>query len=266
MFVDRFLDWAYNGLLESEEAQAYLRGRGISSDQWERHRIGYTSGDFDVDSNEDPNHNRNCSDREAKSLWCDSCRYRSWSSKWEQVEGEPHKTQFVGRRIQGGVVFPLTSYSGSTVGFQVRSIAQKSYDTFAIKRRPEGYFFGTSVAVESIWSTGEVWIVEGPGDQLIMERLVAPNVLALTTSAVNKLQAKFLCRFVKKVNLCLDLDKAGREGVESFIRHLGSNFQVRDVKYPRINQELDKDPGDLWKKIGDHRFSQYFQKNILSTF
>lgn len=265
MFVDRFLDWANSGLLEDDDAQAYLRGRGISSEQWSKHRLGFVHGDFEVDPGEDPAHCSDCGDRDKKHLWCDVCRFRSWSSVWEAQEDGP-KVQRVGRRIRGCVVFPLTSYSGATVGFQVRSIREKSYDTFAVRRRPEGYFFGTASAMESIWATKEVFIVEGPGDSLILDRLVAPNVLALTTSAVNKQQVQFLRRFVHTVNLCLDLDRAGRDGVASFIKYNGEGFRVRDVKYPRIVPDKDKDPGDYWKKVGDQRFSEYFRKNVLSTF
>ena len=265
-FIDNFLDWANTGLTDNEQAQEYLRGRGISSDQWTRHKIGYVSGDFNVESDEDPGHNNNCLDRDTKHLWCDSCRYKSWSSKWEQLEEEGRKSQIVGRRLHGCVVFPLTSYSGTTVGFQTRSITEKVYDTFAIRRRPEGYFFGTASAMESIWATKEIWIVEGPGDALIIDRLVSPNVVALTTSAVNKLQLKFLRRFVHTINLCLDLDKAGREGVSSFIKYNSENFRIRNVKYPRIDHDKDKDVGDFWKKVGDQRVSQYFQKSIISNF
>jgi len=265
-FVDRFLDWAHNGLLENEDAQAYLRGRGISSEQWDRHRLGFVSGGFDVDPREDPAHGDACFDREKKHLRCDICHYRSWSAVWEEQEGEERRIMRVGHRILNSVVFPLTTYTGATIGFQIRSIVEKSYDTFALRRRPEGYFFGASAAMESIWATKEVWLVESPGDQLLIERLVAPNVLALTTSAVNKIQTRFLGRYVDTVNLCLDLDKAGRDGVESFMKYSGTRFRVRNVKYPRLDPVKDKDPGDYWKKVGDQRFTEYFRKSVLSTF
>lgn len=259
-FVDRFLDWAYNGLLENEPAQQYLLGRGISPEQWEKHKLGFVHGEFDVDPNSDPGHSSICSDWDKKHIWCDSCHYRSWSATWERTDESEHKEKNVGRRIVGSIVFPLTSYAGTSVGFQVRSIIEKSYDTFAIRRRPEGYFFGASAAMESIWSTKEVFLVEGPPDQLIFERLVAPNVLALTTSSVSKLQLKFLRRFVDVVNVCLDLDVAGRNGVSSFIARYGKEFHVRNVKYEHFGIQA-KDVGDLWKKLGDERFKRHMLKS-----
>lgn len=261
MFVDRFLEWAYQSLLHNEQAQEYLLGRGISKDQWLRHSIGYVGGDFDVDSSKDPNHSAICDDREKRHKWCDSCRYRNWSSTWEELVENGPKIQIIGRRAVGSVVFPLTSYSGSRIGWQTRSIQKKEYDTFAISRRPEGYFFGSSYNIEAIWSTREAFLVEGPGDQQLIERLVAPNVLALTTSGMSKLQLRFLKRFVKRLWLCLDLDDAGRKGVKSIISQHDETFDIIDLKYPRV-QEKDKDPGDYWRRVGDDAFSRYFKRAI----
>ena len=261
MFVDQFVDWAHQGLLESEEAQSYLTGRGVSRDQWSRHRLGFISGDFDVDPGACPGHSDVCSDWEKKHLWCDACRYRRWSSTWEQPEGGDRKVQIVGRRLHGCVVFPLTSYSNTSIGFQIRSITKKEYDTFALQRRPEGYFFGCQMNFQEVWATKEVVLVEGPGDHLIVERLAAPNVLGLTTSGLSKSQLRYLRRFVKRVYMCLDLDVAGRNGVKTFIERNGSDFDIVDVKYPRVGPN-DKDPGDLWRRVGDDRFRSVFHKAL----
>lgn len=258
-FVDRFIDWAHQCLLESDQAKEYLLGRGVSENQWTKHRLGYTGGEFDVDPSEDPSHSPVCLDKETRHLQCDVCHYRIWSSTWEGEEGT-YKTQMVGRRIADSIVLPLTSYANQTVGFQVRSLAKKDYDTFVLRRRPEGYFFGMSGALEAIWSTREAWMVEGPFDQLVMERLVSPNVLSITTNQLGLSHIRFLRRFVDTVNLCFDLDKAGRDGVRSFLDKYSSEFKiVRNVKYPKL-QEGDKDTGDFWKRSGDTAFSRYFRQ------
>lgn len=262
-FVDEFVDWAHQGLLQSDEAQSYLTGRGASSDQWARHRLGFTIGDFEPEVGKDPFHRRDvCSDKELRHSWCDSCRFVRWSSSWESdEEGTPRGSRLVGRRIAGCIVFPLTSYSGSTVGFQVRSIAEKSYDSFLVSRRPEGYFFGASSSISSIWSSREVWLVEGPGDHLILERLVVPNVLAITTSSPSTAQVRFLKRFVRKVVLCLDMDSAGRSGVRDFHNRYADLFDsILDVRYPCLSSK-DKDPGDYWRRVGDEAFIKQFRNS-----
>ena len=263
MFVDQFLDWAHDQLLASDEAQAYFRGRGVSEDQWAKHRLGFIGGDFDVDPRTDPGHDENvCHDYDKKHIWCDSCRYRGWSSAWEEQEDGGRKIQRVGRRIAGSIVFPLTSYSGQAVGFQIRSLVRKEYDTFAIRRRPEGYFFGIGPNMSQIWASREVCLVEGPADQLIVERLVRSDVLALTTAGAGAAQLRFLRRFVKRIYLCLDLDKAGRNGTRTFIEQNGDHFDIVSVKY-NLSGRTFKDTNDLWRLVGDTAFSRHMKSRLL---
>ncbi len=256
--VDGFVDWAHSCLLDSEEAVSYLTRRGSSPDQWERHRIGYIAGDYAPDSSSDPSHNIGCADRDKRTGWCDTCRYRRWSSVWESDEEGAPKTQIVGRRHVGCVVYPLTSYSGTVVGFQTRSVKEKDYDSFTTLRRPEGYFFGLAPNVSRIFASGDAWFVEGPSDQLVVERLVDPRTVAITTNSLTKQQSLFVRRYVRRAFLCLDLDGAGRDGTKDFIESFSPGVEVIDVKYPRIDPK-DKDPGDLWKAVGDARFPKMFR-------
>jgi DNA primase len=261
MFLDKFVEWAHQCLRDSDDAQTFLRSRGSSAEQWSRHKIGYIGGDFDVEYENYPGHSEICRDRDKKYLWCDACRYRRWSSIWEGEEGSP-KEQIVGHRLDKCIVLPLTTYSGNFVGFQVRSTVEKAYDTFTLSKRPEAYFFGIKNAMSEIWRRKEVSIVEGPFDQLLFERLIDPAVIALATSAVSFSQVKFLKRFITKVNLCLDHDEAGRKGVKSFLEYSGLDFDVVNVKYPKlINKE--KDIGDVWKRLGDGPISRHFRQEIL---
>jgi DNA primase len=257
--VKDFLEWSHSCLLQSEEAQDYLITRGVSKEQWSRHSLGFVAGDF-APSPDDPDHNDDCGDKEKRSRWCGTCKYNRWSGQYEEPE-EGRKIWRVGRRIQNSIVFPLSTYSGSVIGFQVRSIVEKSYDTYVIPKRPECYFFGIAPNISKIWATKEIWIVEGPLDQLLFERLVISNVVALTTSALNKQQMKFLLRFVERVNFCLDLDGAGRKGFHKFLEHNNTNrFDIRDIKYPK--RDNDKDPGDFWKRVGDKKFSEHFNRYL----
>lgn len=263
-FIYSFLDWAGHSLSENDEAQDYIYGRGVTEEQCKRHRLGFVPECFEVDATKDPNHNRDvCRDKAKDYLWCDSCRFIRWSSIYVG-EGNA-KTYKLGHRIVGHIVIPLTDYSGSCIGFQVRSLTGKAYDTFAIRRRPYGYFFGTSVSIHSIWAKRSVILTEGAFDQLLMERLVAPNVLALTTSTIGRSQAKFLNRFVDVVWWCADLDDAGRKGLKSLVHFHGTGLDIRDVKYPKIKKVsggLCKDPGEIWKKVGDDRFRSIFSELI----
>ena len=258
--VDTFVEWAHAGLTQSGEARDYLSGRGVSSEQWEKHRLGYVLGNYHPNSSLDPNHSAICSDRMMTQKWCDSCRFVRWSSLWEQ-EGDGPKVQHVGKRITGCVVLPLTSYSGATFGFQIRSITEKRFDSFSVAKRPEGYFFGVSSNMDAIWANKRAFVVEGPFDQLVFERLVSPNVVGLITNAPNTTQTRFFRRFTDWVGLFLDMDKAGRDGVDTFRERMEGGPLVHDFKIDGLKKRDGgkcKDLNEAWKELGDARFSKHF--------
>lgn len=263
MNVDRFIEWAHSSLLDSEEAQEYLSGRGVSPDQWDRHNLGFVGGLYQPDPKDDAKHNEICGDRDQKNLWCDTCRYISWSSKWVKEnpnEEDSRKIPVVGGRITNSIVLPLTTYSGTNVGFQVRSISEKSYDTFCLSKRPEGYFFGLGSSIHSIWSKRSVILVEGPFDHLIMDRLVSNSVVAITTSSPGKSQVNFIRRFADVVYCCLDNDKAGRDGFQSISRYLGGKNIIK-LEFPSLKPG-DKDVGDFWRRVGDDKFRENFKCQV----
>jgi DNA primase len=260
-FLERLVDWAHSGLQESDAAKEFLRGRGSSAEQWVRHRIGYFHGEFDPEPDKDPFHGRGCFDKEKKHLRCDTCRFRLWASEWTE-DDDGNRKQVLCGRVRGSVVLPLTSYSGALVGFQTRHIKDKVYDNFMLSRRPEAYGFGLGSAVHHLWATKSVAICEGPFDDLVLERLVTPAVFALTTSSINQPQMTFLKRFVKRIFWCGDLDRAGRDGLDSLLHWHRSEFDIVDVSYPRV-QPKDKDPGDYWWQVGDRKFADHFRRVMV---
>jgi len=264
--VNDFLDWAAEGLNSSDEAQAYLMGRGVSREQFVRHRLGFVGGNYEVDPSKDAGHNSSCSDFDLPQKRCDSCRLNRWTTLWKETEEGSPKEKITGARIINCIVLPLSSYSGTYYGFQIRSIIDKNYDTFSLRRRPEALFFGLAANIDYIWSKKETWIVEGPFDQLILERLIARNVVAMTTNALGDNQAKFVKRFCESVILCLDRDKGGREGKEKTMEKLQSDlgelFPSRIVNVPKV-RPTDKDLGDLWKRVGDEKFVKMIKSAAL---
>lgn len=265
--LEPFVSWAHACLMESDEADAYLLGRGVGESQRIRHRLGYVAGDYSMNPESDPGHGEACSDRDKRSSWCDSCSFLRWMTKWESPPGEEGgpKVPRVGRKFLDHIVLPLTSYSGSLVGVQVRSRVDKVYDSFFLKRRPEGYFFGTAAAMDSIWSQRSAFLVEGSFDHLVIERLVCPNVLAVTTSTPGLMQIRFINRFLDRVYLCFDEDKAGRLGTSKFFRGSDLSIDVVDVRYPRVKKE-GSDLHDFWKKVGDAEFADYFKRHYVERF
>lgn len=243
-FLTDFVHFCSNHLMHSVDGMSYLRSRGSTKEQWSSYLVGFTPSFYEIDPSVDAKHDDTC-----ETDPCDACRFIEWSG---YHSNSPN--------ISDCVLYPLTGYSGSIYGIQVRSIARKRYDTFVLKRRPESTFFGLGPSSFRIFSTKKVMLCEGPSDMLVLQRLVYPDVLALTTNTTNLSQQRFLDRFVDTIYLVLDLDKPGRDGCDVIIQR-NQNKSVVNVRYPRDLGTV-KDPGDLWKSLGDNKFSTIMRKAV----
>jgi len=241
----------------SEDAKTFLLSRGSSPDQWERHSIGYISGLFEPSIDLDPKHSDECSPENASS--CETCRYLKWSSKWSSETNG----YVPGLRIMNSIVYPISTYSGDIIGFQTRSIREKIYDTFVINYRPESFFFGLKYNIGKIYSRGYVALVEGPSDLLTLERFTDIPVLALSTNSTNDLQNRFLKRFVKRVYLFLDNDRAGKDGASKIRQKLEPDIEVVSVDY-KYRSVQAKDINELWSILQDDAFQKHI-KSVTSS-
>ena len=250
-FLNGFIQWANEQLLVNDLGSSYLLARGSNPDQWRKYSIGFVPGIYDPSPEADRYHSDVCGSDD-KAHWCETCKFLKWSTIWSKSEDK----YVVGSRMLNSVVYPITSYSGSFIGFQIRSVVEKSYDTFVYSRRPEAFFFGAGPNIDKIWSRKSVCLVEGPSDLLTLERFTNHGVLSLNTNNANESQLRFLNRFCQKVYLFLDQDQAGRDGAISIKSKLNSDIDVRIMDY-KMNGCNAKDLNDLWKQIGDVKLKRY---------
>jgi DNA primase len=252
--VESFLAWSQECLRNSDEAKEYLLSRGSTPDQWQNHSLGFVSEYYDPSSTLDSEHSDKC---DIKEEYCDTCRFKKWSTSFNKDMNK----YVVGESILNSVVYPLTGYSGKPYGFQIRNIKEKRYDTYVYDRRPEATFFGLSYAINKIWSTKTVFLVEGPSDMLTLERVVGSSVLALTTNSLNEKQTRFIKRFCKKVYLALDLDMAGRDGSKAIEKKLGPDIDLFTINYRHKDYPV-KDVNELWRSMGIDKLRNHINSCI----
>jgi len=214
-FVDRFVEWCSSQVFENDKALEYLRGRGVTDDQIKLHRIGYCPGLYVCDEDLDG----------------EDCKEMN---RWSKG----------GELLNKSIILPITSYTGKTYGFQSRSLDKKNYETYIIKRRPEAFFFGIGENMDSIWSKKSIIITEGAFDQLIAERYIGRNSVAILTNTLSNNHAKFITRFTDNVVFCLDNDRAGLDGLDR------SSYKIKsirkDIEINVVKIKGAKDLNELW--------------------
>jgi DNA primase len=195
-----------NNLKTQPHALDYLLSRGMSLEQIEQFRIGYSTRQLAINK-----------DRKI------------------------FPTSYTG---DGGfVIFPLQSLSGKYVGFVSRAITEKRYQKNVLDT-VEPYFFGLNQeALEAIWETKTVFLVEGAFDYFPLQRAFK-NTLCLTSANMSVEQNLFLNRFVSTVYLCLDNDKKGKAAAQ-YIKGTADLYRCHIVNIPY------KDMAVAWEDLGD---------------
>ena len=183
-----------------DEARSYLHRRGVSPDDIVQHQIGWLP------------------EPEVVGGW--SREFYRWQA----------------RALPNAIIFPIYSVLGTVIGLQTRRLDEKRYEKFLAG--PSDLFppvFGLPQALPDIWRTEQVVLVEGVFDYFAVRRYT-PNVLATLTASIPTSVRRFLRRYVQRTLVLLDMDEAGRAGVDLLIReHL-------PVFAPSYRAH---DPGDL---------------------
>lgn len=219
------------------KAYQYLKRRGVADDQIESLGIGF------IPESEWPPY----VDTEKASS--DELHYWEKSNK--------------GSRLKGKLLFPLTNALGSVRALQARTPDEDTKDYWKYylpKAEVDAVFYGTSVAMQHIWESRSVVLVEGIFDLPPVQR-VFPNTICLGTATVTERQMKFLKRYVDSVKIMADNDKQGRKFFSRFYQDQKLNFKsIEKVQYS------GEDPADSWARLGAQGFQDQFNSEFMSGF
>lgn len=158
-------------------------------------------------------------------------------------------------------VLPITNAIGEIRGLQFRHVerGRSGYMDF-LPEQEEAVGFGLAQAMESVWKSEEVVLVEGGFDLLPIQR-VKPAVVATLTARVTEPFVRLLRRLVRRVWIGYDNDSTGNRAYQRFLNQHGRDFDIRRLLYPKslFGGKAAKDPGDLWEAWGDTRLKQFLQ-------
>lgn len=158
-------------------------------------------------------------------------------------------------RFRNRVMFPIINTSGKVIGFGGRALDNDGGAKYI--NSPENPIFHKSnnmfalnFSRQSLRDKDYLIIVEGYMDAISLYQAGIENVAASLGTALTENHAKILKRYVKKVILSYDSDKAGRQAAYKAIDVLRKeNLDVRV-----LNVDHGKDPDEYIKAFGKDRF------------
>jgi DNA primase len=229
LWIEKLVEYAAQRL-DGDREREELWKRGVTDEQIELFKIGYLNRDLPGDMPKD---------------------FLEWA------EG--------GRTLDDVFVFPLTTALGQIKGLQFRHVerSRAGYRDF-IPYDAEPVFFGLGQAMPHIWSTGEVFLVEGDFDLAPVQR-VYPQVVATLTARLTGQLARLLHRVATDIWFFYDWDSAGQNAVERFERSAYKSWFEHHVirrpgDAPQGSKGRVKDPSELWEAWGDERFGVFLRR------
>ena len=161
--------------------------------------------------------------------------------------------------FQNRLMFPLFDHRDNIVGFSGRVMddavkTSKYINTKETLVYHKGMtFFGIPTAKEVMKRDGKVYLMEGEFDVISSFQEGVTNAVAVKGTALTADQVNLIARFVHKVVLCFDMDKAGQEALKRSLGLLEKKALTIGVLVLPVGKDPDeaiqKDPGGFQKAI-----------------
>lgn len=247
-------DYFHQLLMEDragEEARHYMKTRGYGRKAAGEYQIGFAADLWDGLEKHLQQQGQASADAEALGL----IRPRK--------QGDGYYDMFRRR-----LMFPIYDLSGRVVAFGGRVLDDSKPKYINSPESPIYHkgrvLFGLYQARQAMRQSGEVLVVEGYFDQLALYRAGFPQVVATCGTALTAEHARLLKRYVQRVILLFDQDKAGKQATFKAMTVL----QEEGVPAAVIELPLGDDPDSFIQGQGVEAFRQRLEKarSVMDLF
>jgi 5S rRNA maturation endonuclease (ribonuclease M5) len=156
------------------------------------------------------------------------------------------------------VMWTARAMSGQVIGLQTRELLEHKYRWYqAPKAQHLPIIYATEEDHELLYRTGEMLIVEGAFDRIVVKRCFPELAVyaRLSKGAANQL-AHFIRRYVTRLWTLFDMDDRGEKANQQTEERFSTHLQVNGIKIPF------KDPSQLFEKRGLGRTREILSKQM----
>ncbi|MFZ9811824.1 MAG: DNA primase [Burkholderiaceae bacterium] len=220
-------------LKDSPEAIEYLKNRGITGESAARYHLGYAPPGW-------------------QSLQAVFADYQDNElMQAGLVIEEPAGRRY--DRFRNRIMFPILGMRGEVIGFGARTLGD---DTPKYLNSPEtpiftkgGGLYGLFEARKAIREAGEIWVVEGYMDVVVLAQYGIGHVVATLGTATTADHLRILSRQTSRIVVMFDGDRAGQKAaaraLEVMLPFASPRLQVRFAFLPS-----DHDPDSFVRQFG----------------
>jgi DNA primase len=174
------------------------------------------------------------------------------------------KLPVLDKRFYHSTLFPIFDLYGTCVAVSARPLGPTQTKYINTSYEKSEHLYGLSVTVATCLEKQTVYVVEGNISLLQMYQAGIKNCVAMLGSKLSVRQVCLLNRFVKKVVLVPDADKAGRNLVEKMKNDIiPTKLYDADVKFTYIELPDGQDPDDYFKTHSMQDFLSLAEQELI---
>ncbi|MGJ5711840.1 DNA primase [Staphylococcus auricularis] len=240
--MQSYYHYALLKTVEGEDALAYLKDRGFSTETIETRKIGYA-----------PNNAQFCHDFLQKKGYDIELAYEAGLLSRNEENFSYYD------RFRDRIIFPLTNAQGRTVGYSGRTYTDQEPKYLNSPESPifqkRRLLYNVDRARKSIRQADEVIILEGFMDVIKADEAGLKQVIASMGTQLSQEHMTFLKKLTSNVTLMFDGDYAGREAtLKTGQALLQQGLNVFVVELPQ-----GMDPDEYIMKHGQEAFQHFVE-------
>jgi len=158
------------------------------------------------------------------------------------------------KRFFNSTMFPIFDLYGSCIGVSVRPLTQSQTKYINTVYEKSEHLYGLSVTKAACLQEQKVYVVEGNVSMLQMYQAGIENCVAMLGSKLSVRQVCLLSRFVKKIILVPDSDKAGIKFVTKMKENIPIKLYDADVQFTYVQLPVGQDPDDYMRNNTKEQF------------
>ena len=158
------------------------------------------------------------------------------------------------KRFHYSTMFPVFDVYGSCIALSVRPLGPTQTKYINTVYEKSEHLYGLSVTWRECLKEQKVYVVEGNVSLLQMYQAGIKNCVAMLGSKLSSRQVSLLSRFVKKIVLVPDADKAGLKLIRKMKENIPTKLYDADIQFTYVQLPAGQDPDDYFRSNSKQDF------------
>ena len=174
----------------------------------------------------------------------------------------PGKLPPMDKRFYHSTMFPIFDLYGTCIAVSARPLGPTQTKYINTSYEKSEHLYGLSITWKDCLQQQTVYVVEGNVSLLQMYQAGIKNCVAMLGSKLSVRQVCLLSRFVKKIVLVPDADKAGMKLIEKMQENIPTKLYDADVQFTYVQLPIGQDPDDFFKVSTKQTFLNLPQQEL----